>query len=173
MIGRWWKLQLAWVLLCAGALPCRAESEAVSQWKKEIAAQLQSHQHFPLEACGKGGEAKVTFTIDRTGKLISSDIVSGAGLPAFDKAALEIVKNAQPFTPAPLEVPDGDLKFVVIMVFVKPISCEGIHREEKLRSVINGEEKLRSVIDREEQLRSVINGEDKVRSAISGVCRGC
>jgi TonB family protein len=141
------------VLLCAGALPCRAESEAASQWEKEIAARLQLHQNFPLEACGKGGEAKVALRIDRTGKLISSDIVSGAGLPAFDKAALEIVKNAQPFTPAPPEFADDDLKFVLVMVFVKSISYEGAHREE--------------------QLRSVINGEDKVRSAISGVCRGC
>ena len=173
MIGGWWKLQFAWLMLCVGALPCRAESEAVSQWKHEITTQLQLHQHFPVEACGEDGQTKVTFRIDRAGKLMSSDIVSGAGFPALDKAALEIVRSAQPFTSAPPEVADGDLKFVVIMVFVKPISCEGIHREEKLRSVINGEEKLRSVIDREEQLRSVINGEDKVRSAISGVCRGC
>jgi len=84
---------------------------------------------------------------------MSSDIVSGAGFPAFDKAALEIVRNAQPFTPAPPEFADGDLKFVLVMVFVKPLSCEGAHREEELRSAITSEEKLRSVI--------------------SGVCRGC
>lgn len=158
MIGRWWKLQLAWVLLCAGALPCRAESEAVSQWKHEISDRLQGHPNglqvhpnFPVEACEKGGEAKVAFTVDRTGKLVSNDIVTGAGFPALDKAALEVVKNAQPFTAAPPEVADGDLKFVVIMVFVKPTSCEGIHRA----------------------IQSEIHREEKLRSAISGVCRGC
>jgi hypothetical protein len=36
---------------------------------------LQSHKRFPLEACGKSGEANVAFTIDRTGKLISTAIV--------------------------------------------------------------------------------------------------
>jgi protein TonB len=138
MIGRWRKLQLAWLLLCVGALPCRAESEAVSQWKHEVTDRLQMHQSFPLEACGHGGEAKVAFTIDRTGKLMSSDLVSGAGIPAFDKAALELVKSSQPFAHAPPEVTDSDLKFVVIMVFVKPASCEGVRSEEKLRSAISG-----------------------------------
>jgi periplasmic protein TonB len=137
MISRWWKLQLAWLLLCVGALPCRAESEAVSQWKHQIISQLQLHQYFPVEACGKDGQAKVAFRIDRAGKLMSSNIVSGAGFPALDKAALEIVRSAQPFPPAPPEVADDDLKLVAPMIFAKadrPISCEAVRRAEKLRS---------------------------------------
>jgi protein TonB len=109
----------------------------VSQWQRQIVAQLQLHQYFPIEGCGKDGQAKVAFRIDRTGKLMSSNIVSGTGFPALDKAALEIVRRAQPFPPAPTEVADDDLKLVAPMIFAKadgPISCEAVRRAEKLRS---------------------------------------
>jgi protein TonB len=157
MINRWWRLQFAWLLLCIGVLPCWAESESVSLWKQQIVAQLQAHRHFPIEACGKDGEARVAFSIDRTGKLLSSDIVSGAGFPALDKAALEMVRSAQPFPPAPSEVADDGLKFVVPLIFAKAnraIPCEAIRSEEKLRSVIN-------------------SSDDKLRSVINSICRGC
>jgi TonB family protein len=157
MIARWRRFLLAWLLLCAGTFPCRAESEAINQWKREVADRLQMYQNFPLEACGHGGEVNVALTIDRTGKLISSDLVSGAGLPAFDRAALELVKNSQPFSPAPPGATESELKFVVVLVFVKPASCEGVNREERRRST-------------EKQFRSE---QEKLRSAISGVCRGC
>jgi TonB family protein len=141
MIGGWRKLQLACLSLCIGALPCWAESEAVSQWKQQIVAQLLLHQQFPIEACGKDGQATVAFRIDRTGKLMSSNIASGAGFPALDKAALEMVRNAQPFPPAPPDVADADLKLVAPINFAKadrPISCEAaIRREEKIQSVMH------------------------------------
>jgi TonB family protein len=138
MILQWRKLKLILLLLCAGALPCQAESAAISLWKQQITTQLQLHPQYPPEACLKGAEAQVAFRIDRAGKLISSDIIKGAGSPAIDKAALQTVKSAEPFTPAPPEVSDDDLKFAVIMVFVKPPSCEPDHREDKLRSAISG-----------------------------------
>jgi TonB family protein len=146
MIFHWQKLQLVWLLLCAGGFPCRAESEAVNQWKREISRLVGLHQRVPPEACGKGGQAKIAFRIDRAGKLVSSDIASGTGLPALDKAALEMVRGAQPFPPAPPEVPEDNFDFVVPIIFAKP---------ESLTSC------------------DVARGEAKLRSVISGVCRGC
>src|SRR5882757_9512066 len=92
---------------------------------------------FSGRSLRQGGQAKVAFRIDRAGKLMSSNIVSGAGFPALDKAALEIVRSAQPFPPAPPEVSDDDLKLVAPMIFTKadrPISREAVRRAEKLRS---------------------------------------
>lgn len=62
----------------------------------------------------------MSFTLDRSGNLRSIDIVSGSGIPVLDGAALEIVKGAQPFPPAPPEAADTDLKIAVAMDFVKP-----------------------------------------------------
>jgi protein TonB len=119
-------------------LPCRAESEAVSHWKGQIVSLLLLHQFFPIEGCGKDGEVRVAFTVDRAGKLISSNIVSGTGFPALDKAALEIIKRTQPFPPAPAEITGDQFKLVAPIIFHKPdrpISCEAVRRAEKLRSI--------------------------------------
>jgi TonB family protein len=104
----------------------------------QVAPSRNSHKHFPREACGKGGEAKVAFTLDRAGKLVSTNIVNGTGVPALDDAALEMVKSAQPFPLAPPEVADGDLRFVAAMVFVKPASTSScdLWSDERLRGVM-------------------------------------
>jgi protein TonB len=124
---------------CIIALPCWAQSYTADEWKRQIIVKLQSHKHFPREACGKGGEAKVAFTLDRTGKLVSTNIVSGTGVPALDDAALEMVRSAQPFPLAPPEVAGGDLKFITAMVFVKSAStssCDPSSDDERLRGVM-------------------------------------
>ncbi len=110
----------------------------MSHWRGQIVSLLQLHRYFPVEGCGKDGKVRVAFTIDRAGKLISSNIVSGTGVPALDKAALEIVKRTEPFPPVPPEVTEDQLKLVAPMVFKKsdmPISCEAVRRAEKLRPV--------------------------------------
>jgi len=121
-------------------LPCWAESDALGQWRQQIAAQLRSHQRSaPTEACGKGGEAKVGFKLDRTGKLISSSILAGTGLAVLDKAALEFTKDAQPFPPAPPETGDDQLEFSVIFDFAKGNSraCDAMRGEERVRSMMH------------------------------------
>jgi len=67
----------ACLLLCIFSLPCRAQSDAAKDWTQKIVDQLQAHKRFPLEACGKSGEARVAFTLDRAGKLISTNILTG------------------------------------------------------------------------------------------------
>ena len=131
-------LQLACLLLCIGALPCSAESETMNQWKRQIASQLQARQYFPFEAYGKDRPAIVALTIDRRGKLLSSNIVSETGFQALDKAALKIVESAQPFPSAPREATDDQLEVVVELVF-KPdgaMSDEAVRDAERLRSVM-------------------------------------
>jgi protein TonB len=140
MIGRWRRLQLACVSVCVAALPCWAESNALGQWRQQISDHLRSHQRgVPTEACGKGGEAKVAFKLDRTGKLISSSILAGTGLAVLDKAALELAKDAQPFPPAPPEISDDQLEFSVIFDFAKGSSraCDATRGEERVRSMMH------------------------------------
>jgi protein TonB len=113
----------------------------MSHWKLQIVSLLQLHKYFPVEGCGREGKVTVAFTIDRAGKLVSSNIVSGTGFPVLDNAALEIVKRTQPFPPIPVEATDDQLKLVAPIVFKKadrPISCEAVRRAEKLRPTMYG-----------------------------------
>jgi protein TonB len=127
------------------AAPCWGQSEIVNEWRQKISGQLRAHLHFPRQACGKGGEAKVGFVIDRTGKLTSSKLLSSSGVRVLDEAALEIVKSAQPFPAAPSEVAERDLRFTVPLVFKQlegsteeiRKSCEAVGSEQRLPAVMH------------------------------------
>jgi protein TonB len=152
MIGRQGWVHLVYFLFpIVVAAPCWAQSKATNDWRQKISSQLQSHIHFPAEACGKNGEARVAFTLDRTGKLISSKLVSGTGFRVLDEAAVEILKSAQPFPQAPPEVADGDLNFVISLIFGKlPGTTEEINKHcEAARS------------------------ESRVPGVMRSICRGC
>jgi periplasmic protein TonB len=140
--GRTWSW-FACLFLCMVSLPCRAQSDAANEWKRKLIVQLQANARFPPEACHKNGEANVAFILDRTGKLISTSIVSGTGVPALDKAVLDMVERAQPFPPAPPDVTDGALEIIATVPFKSSRSC------------------------------GALGNEDKVRAAMRGVCRGC
>jgi TonB family protein len=140
MNSRRLRLRLFCLLLCSGALPCWAGSDTVHQWQRQISAQVQSHLQFPLGYCGNGGRAKVEFTVDRAGKLISSKLAGGAGSPVLDKAALEVVGSAQPFPPAPPEATDDQLELLIPIEFkvTSPGACEAARLEaKKLQSVMH------------------------------------
>ena len=47
------------------------------------------------------GTVVVEFTLDRQGRLLASKIATPSRVRAFDRAALKLVKSAEPFPPAP------------------------------------------------------------------------
>ena len=61
--------------------------------------------------------ASLAFTIDRKGKVLSSQIATSSGSAVLDAEALALVKRAAPFPPPPAEVADTDLSFVVPIRF--------------------------------------------------------
>ncbi len=101
----------------AMAIPCHAETDAVDAWKRQIVTRLNASKRFPLEARGQSGVAKVTFVLDRSGKLISRRLTQSSGLPALDKEALATVGRAQPFPVPPPEIDDDGLTLIVPLVF--------------------------------------------------------
>jgi periplasmic protein TonB len=103
--------------LIAIAVPCHAETDAVDVWKKQIVTHLNASKRFPLQATGQSGVAKVTFVLDRSGKLISRKLTQSSGLPALDKEALATVLRAQPFPVPPREMDDEGLTLIVPLVF--------------------------------------------------------
>jgi len=105
-------------LMIAVAMPCRAESDAVSAWKKQIASRLSAG--FPPQATKQSGRATVGFTLDRSGKLISNELLQSSGSKELDLEAVAIVDRAQPFPAPPPEIKDGKLKIEADLNFPPP-----------------------------------------------------
>jgi periplasmic protein TonB len=91
----------------------RPTPASVASWQRLLIAQLERHKRYPPQAHGKVGEARLAFSIDRQGRVLSSRIVHSSGSDALDDEALALVKRAQPLPPPPAGLADDQLSFTV------------------------------------------------------------
>lgn len=84
-------------------------SLAVDSWQRSVLAHLGRHKRYPAEARSRGaeGEVRLTFTVDRAGRIATAAILRPSGNPALDREALDMLARAQPLPPLPvLATPD-------------------------------------------------------------------
>jgi TonB family protein len=86
-------------------------------WQKELVAHLDRHKRYPAERSQKSAEILVSFALDRMGHVLSASIVKGSGDPAFDQAALAMVRRSDPVPPPPPLVADEGLNFTLPVIF--------------------------------------------------------
>jgi protein TonB len=87
---------------------------SAASWRAEIYAHLL--QHKP-----PGGEAKgmvtISFSLARGGNLLGAHLAGSSGSSALDQKALQMVRSANPFPAAPVEVAGGTFSFTVPVHF--------------------------------------------------------
>ncbi|HEX5359596.1 MAG TPA: energy transducer TonB [Fluviicoccus sp.] len=72
----------------------------------KLKAWLNAHKTYPaaLKKAKTQGTVVLTFTISRSGELLSSRIVIGSGEPGLDQAALDMLQRSSPMPPLPDEL---------------------------------------------------------------------
>jgi protein TonB len=90
-----------------------------NRWQSALATHLERFKRYPTAARARGeqGAAKVAFTIDRDGRLLSSRIVESSGSSLLDDEALAMLARAQPMPKPPITAPDSALSVVVPVRF--------------------------------------------------------
>jgi protein TonB len=90
--------------------PQQARAE-VATWRSQIVTILEHNKRYPAEARARGehGVARLAFSIDGNGRLLSSRIVASSGSTALDAETLELVRRAQPYPPPPPELAGSEL----------------------------------------------------------------
>jgi protein TonB len=86
-------------------------------WQRELVAHLDHHKRYPTGAPARTAQILVSFTIDRTGHVLKSEVVKSSGDAAFDQAALAMMHRSDPVPPPPALVADDGLTFTVPVVF--------------------------------------------------------
>lgn len=83
-------------------------SEATMTWQKSLVFHLNKHKKYPHEARKQGSEgvAAVSFTIDRSGKVIGARLDKSTGSDLLDQEAIEVLNRASPFPTPPPDVPN-------------------------------------------------------------------
>ena len=97
----------------------QASSAEVKAWYSGIVKQLESHKAYPREAQLRGemGVVQLAFSIDRDGRVISSEIVHSSGYPSLDQETMATVRRAQPFPPPPPYLDGAKFDFTLPVKF--------------------------------------------------------
>jgi protein TonB len=92
------------------AAPSSGESStpsvSPSTWKSELMARLNRYKRYPSDASG-AGTASVAFTIDRSGRVLSSQLIRSSGDGALDREAVALPRRASPLPPPPPNIGGG------------------------------------------------------------------
>jgi len=86
-------------------------------WQKELIAHLDKHKRYLTGSSRKTVEILVNFVLDRVGHVVSTTVVKGPGDPAFDEAALAMVRRSDPVPAPPPLVADEGLSFTLPVIF--------------------------------------------------------
>jgi protein TonB len=97
----------------------KTPQSSVVRWQTLLAAHIERFKRYPQEARSREeqGVARVGFTIDHEGRLLSSRIVQSSGSATLDEETLAMLARAQPMPRPPERLSDGELSFVVPVRF--------------------------------------------------------
>jgi periplasmic protein TonB len=103
----------------ASAVSSGASAAAVASYKQMVAAHLQRFKQYPLaaKAAGQQGTARVSFTLSRSGGVMSASLGGSSGHSALDAETLAMVRRAQPFPPFPSDVKQSSMSFSAPVAF--------------------------------------------------------
>lgn len=83
-----------------------------ARWQSRVNAHLNRYKRYPSGARGVG-IATVSFTINPGGDVIAVSLARSSGDPAFDTAAVELVRRASPVPAPPPDIAKSRMSLVV------------------------------------------------------------
>ena len=86
-------------------------------WAKELIAHLDRHKRYPAEKIVEAIEVLVSLVIDAEGHVLSVAIARSSGQPAFDQAALDMIRRSDPVPRPPALVAHEGLSFDLPVIF--------------------------------------------------------
>jgi len=106
--------------------PANAPRAAIASWQNQLIAHIEDFKRYPDNARGRLGSAnprgrlgsaKISFTIDHEGHVLSSRIIQSSGSAELDDEALATPARAQPLPRPPDQISDADLTIIFQMNF--------------------------------------------------------
>ena len=90
-----------------------------ASWQKELVAHLNHFKRYPTGERSESADIVVNLVLDESGRVASATILRSSGRQAFDQAALDMVRRADPVPKPPAVVAEAGLNFA-LPVFFRP-----------------------------------------------------
>lgn len=92
----------------------RAQDDSLQRYAALVWAQIAAYRRGGLH---RPGTVRVTFRLDRQGRLVSLFVARSSGDAMLDAAALATIRAAAPFAPPPPDIGADSLRFTVPFAF--------------------------------------------------------
>jgi protein TonB len=93
-----------------------ANSRALARWREEVRNVIERNKRSVSLA--RRGITQIAFSVNRTGQVVRTRVVSSSGSAVLDQAAVEIIKRADPFPAPPAELPGDEISISVPISFI-------------------------------------------------------
>jgi periplasmic protein TonB len=105
--------------VAAEAAPPKPQALPSPDYLKRLMAHLNAYKHYPYEASRRRetGTVDLHFIMDRSGRVLSYEVVKSSGSSALDNEAKAMIVRAQPLPPVPPAYPGERLDLVVPLIF--------------------------------------------------------
>jgi TonB family protein len=90
-----------------------------ADWGRRISAYFELHKRYPKDG-NKSTKVKVSLVLNRRGNVISADVAESSGDPAFDDAAVSMIRRSDPVPKPPAGLTDDQFSFSLDVNFNKP-----------------------------------------------------
>jgi protein TonB len=92
-----------------------ANARALARWQEEIRNVIERNKR--AVNVSRRGTTQIAFSVDRTGHVVGTRIVTSSGSPALDEAAVDIIKRASQFPPPPAGLSGNQISISVPISF--------------------------------------------------------
>ncbi len=102
-------------------LTAKAEDEIRTRYEQQISLWIEKHHIYPQEAGRATGRVVMRVRVDRQGYVRYYAVERGSGNVYLDRAAIEMVRRANPMPAAPANYPASNLiEFLIPILFEAP-----------------------------------------------------
>jgi len=95
------------------------KQKLTANWGRKISAYFELHKRYPKDE-SKSTTVRISLVLNRRGNVVSVDVADSSGDPAFDEAAVSMVRRSDPVPLPPAGLTDDQFKFSLDVNFKKP-----------------------------------------------------
>jgi periplasmic protein TonB len=103
----------------ASAASAGASAAALASYRQMVAAHLQRFKQYPpaAKAAGQQGTSRISFTLNRSGGVLSVSLGGSSGHSQLDAETVAMVRRAQPFPAFPADMKQSSMPFNAPVAF--------------------------------------------------------
>jgi len=104
------------------AMPARIKGgspRVEPSWQTSLVKHLQQYKRYPSDAQSRGEEGVVllSFSVDRSGHVLTRQVVRSSGYPELDAEVIAMIQRAEPLPPFPASMSQPRLELTVPIRF--------------------------------------------------------